>query len=253
MAKLFGVLLAIALGAYAFACAALFFSQRSFLYYPTLRTGHAPVEHLRRDGVDLVVSVRAHAGPRAVIYLGGNAEDVSQSVPLMAETFPDAAIHALHYRGYGGSTGQPTEKDLVADATSLFDQVHARHPDVTVIGRSLGSGVAIQLATRRPVSRLVLVTPYASIAELGAQHFRYLPVRWLLQDTYESRRFAPAVSIPTTVIAAGHDEVIPMASTRRLLAAFQPGIASFVVIRGAGHNDIAEHDEYAAALRESGP
>ena len=50
-----------------------------------------------------------------------------------------------------------------------------------------------------------------------------------------------------------HDEVIPMASTRRLLAAFQPGIASFVVIRGAGHNDIAEHDEYAAALRESGP
>jgi hypothetical protein len=73
-------------------------------------------------------------------------------------------------------------------------------------------------------------------------------VRYLLSDKFESWRYAPQVTVPTTLIAASHDEVIPMASTRQLLSRFQPGVAQFVVIDGAGHNTISDKPEYQAVL-----
>jgi len=209
----------------------------------------AQTMNFQRDGVDLVVSIHSDAESRAVLYFGGNGEDVSQSLPLLVGAFPHTAIYALHYRGYSGSTGKPTEENLVADGMALFDAIHEEHRDVTVIGRSLGSGIAIHVASLRPASRLVLVTPYNSILELAAERFKFLPISLLLRDKYESWQFAPRISVPTTVIAAEHDGVIPMASTQRLLAHFKTGIVSFRVIRDAGHNDISEHPEYVPALR----
>ena len=206
----------------------------------------------QRESADLAVSFHSDVGTHAVLYFGGNGEDVSQSLPLLVRAFPNTAIYALHYRGYSGSTGKPTEKNLVADGMALFDAIHKEHEDITVIGRSLGSGIAIQVASLRPASRLVLVTPYNSIAELAAERFQFLPINLLLQDKYESWQFAPRISVPTTVIAAEHDGVIPMASTRRLLAHFKAGIVSFVVIRDAEHNDISDHPEYVPAMRNAG-
>jgi pimeloyl-ACP methyl ester carboxylesterase len=194
------------------------------------------------------VSTHREPGSTAVLYFGGNGEDVSQTLPLLARAFPRAAIYALHYRGYSGSTGTPTEKHLVADGVALFGMIYQEHHDITVIGRSLGSGVAIQVASLRPASRLVLVTPYNSIAELAAQRFSYVPVKWLLTDKYESGQFAPRISVPTTIIAAQRDGVIPMASTLSLLSHFRPGVATITVIRNAGHNDISERPEYVPAL-----
>ena len=247
-------LLVIALCAYVAVCALLFLLQRSFIYHPTPASMDVAAQTMsfQREGADLVVSIHPDAGSRAVLYFGGNGEDVSQSLPLLAGTFPHTAIYALHYRGYSGSTGKPTEKNLVADGMALFDTIHEEHKDVTVIGRSLGSGIAIHVASLRPASRLVLVTPYNSILELAAERFRFLPISLLLQDKYESWQFAPRISVPTTVIAAERDGVIPMASTRRLLTHFKVGIVSFVVIRDAGHNDISDHPEYVPALRNAG-
>lgn len=247
-------LFAIALCAYVAVCALLFLLQRSFIYHPTPASANASAQTMsfQRESADLVVSIHPDARSSAVLYFGGNGEDVSQSLPLLVDAFPDTAVYALHYRGYSGSTGNATEKNLVADGIALFDAIHKEHKDVTVIGRSLGSGIAIHVASLRPASRLVLVTPYNSIVELAAERFKFLPINLLLQDKYESWRFAPRISVPTTVIAAENDRVIPMASTRRLLAHFRAGIVSFIVIRDAGHNDISDHPEYLPAMRNAG-
>jgi len=251
MQKFLGILALITVCCYLLACAALFFYQRALLYFPTAAaTVRSPlVATLDAPGARLCIAERPRAGAQAVIYFGGNAEDVSASLPLLAEAFPDHALYLPHYRGYAGSTGKPTERDLVADALLLFDQVAAAHPDVVLIGRSLGSGVAVQVASRRKVSRLVLVTPYDSIVGLAAAQYPFFPVRWLLQDKYESWRYAPAVRAPTLLIAAGSDEIIPAASTARLLAHFGAGIASLQVIDGATHNGISAAPAYLPLLR----
>ena len=199
--------------------------------------------------MDVRASVRPHEGPQALLYFGGNGEDVSQTLPELARTFPDHAIYAMHYRGYGRSGGAPSEAALQGDALALYDLVARSHARVSAIGRSLGSGIAIRVACERPVSRLVLVTPYDSIAALASAQFRWLPVRWLLQDPYESVRVAPAITVPTTLVAAEHDEVIPRANTERLLAAFAPGVATLIVIPDAGHNDLSRQPAYGLALR----
>lgn len=225
--------------------------QRSLIYFP-LPSAFASAGStltLPADGANLTVSVRPHAGPKALIYFGGNAEDVSASLPFLAGAFPDYAIYALHYRGYGGSSGKPSEQALHADALVLFDKVRVDHPIIAVVGRSLGSGVAVRLASRRPAARLVLVTPYDSFEKIASAQFPYFPVRWLLTDKFESARFAPAIRIPTLLLQAELDEVIPAASTDRLTAAFTPGVASRVIVRGATHNTISEFRQYADAMR----
>lgn len=115
---------------------------------------------LERADATLRISARPHDGPGAVVYFGGNAEDVAWTVPELAGAFPDRAIYALHYRGYGGSSGRPAEAALRDDARALFRLVHSRHPDVIVVGRSLGSSLAIQLAAEEPVTRLAMISPF---------------------------------------------------------------------------------------------
>ncbi|MET0857691.1 MAG: alpha/beta fold hydrolase [Telluria sp.] len=233
---------------YTAACVALYAFQRSLIYYPQPKSYDGPADTLILPA-DVRVTVRPHAGPKALLYFGGNAEDVSANLASFAHAFPDYAIYLLHYRGYGGSAGKPTEVALHADARALFDKVHQAHPQIALVGRSLGSGVAVRLAAERPAARLVLVTPYDSIAEIAAQQFPYFPVRWLLTDKFESARHAPAVRVPTLILRAEHDEVIPQASTERLHAGFAAGVATQVVIRGAGHNSISESAQYLDAMR----
>lgn len=233
-------------------CTALFFFQRSFIYFPQPRHDTtAPTRVLTADGERVLVTTRLRDGANAVVYFGGNGEDVSYSLPTLAEAFPDHSLYLLHYRGYGGSSGSPSESALTADATLLFDEVQKAHKNITVVGRSLGSGVAVHLASQRPVARLVLVTPYNSILELAEQQFPYFPVRWLLQDKYESWRYAKQISVPTLLLAAEHDEVIPSTSTQALQTHFPKGISTLAVVRYTGHNTISESPAYTQMLRGS--
>jgi pimeloyl-ACP methyl ester carboxylesterase len=212
-----------------------------------LRAPH--VSTLAVPGATLRVAGHPHAGREAVVYFGGNAEDVSMSLPQLHAAFPDHALYLLHYCGYGGGTGKPTEAALVADALALFDHMAVRHPDIIVIGRSLGSGVAIQVAGQRDVAKLVLITPYDSLQELAVRQFPYFPVRWLLRDKYESWRHAPNVTAPTRLIAARNDDVVPLASSERLLARFKRGVATLDVVPGAGHNTISADPAYIGLLQ----
>jgi pimeloyl-ACP methyl ester carboxylesterase len=156
MQKTLSIILLPGLTIYVAACLFLFFQQRSFIYFPppTAAIEAPKTSTMTVPGAQIKISERPRPGKQALIYLGGNAEDVSMSLPLLAETFPEHALYLLHYRGYTGSTGTPTEKALVADALQLFDRAAVDHPEVVLIGRSLGSGIALQVAALRPVHRL---------------------------------------------------------------------------------------------------
>lgn len=234
-------------------CALLFFQQRQMIYYP----GATQVEARTTDysfaheGVTLR-GWRVNPGKnRALLYFGGNAERLEASRDEFARLFPDRTVYLLAYRGYGASEGAPDQAALFGDALALYDHVSAQHPHapIAVIGRSLGSGVASYVASRRPVERLALVTPFDSLAAVGQSHYPAFPVRWLMRDRYESTRYLSLYRGPLLVLRAGRDEVIPSANTDELLASLKdkPQVIDFPQ---ADHNDISHDPRYAEALRK---
>lgn len=251
MSRLKVILLSVFFLAYVGICLALFIFQRSLIYFPQPRlTGaNTTIMTLPSESEGVLVSARQYDGPKALIYFGGNSEDVSANMPKFSAAFPDYAIYLLHYRGYGGSSGKPSEDALVADGLALFDLASSKHQEVIIIGRSLGSGVAVHVASQRPASRLVLVTPYDSLQEIAAGQFPFFPVRWLLQDKYESWKYAPAVKAPTLIIAADNDEVIPRASSELLQSRFASGLSTFEVLPNTNHNSITSSPDYVRLLK----
>lgn len=237
---------------YGLACAGLFAFQRSLLYAPQPAGVEVPSLRLPVAGAELQVSVRLLPNAPALLYFGGNAEDVSGTWAELADQFPDRSLYLMHYRGYGRSTGSPSEAALHADALALYRHVSELmggvHPDIAVMGRSLGSGVAVHLAAEQRVSHLLLVTPYDSIAAVAAAHFPWFPVKWLVRDRFDAAAFAPRIQVPTTVIIAEHDEVIPRERTDALVARFAPGVARVVIIPGASHNSVGAGEAFSQAL-----
>lgn len=250
MMKFATIFLAPLLLLYGAACAYMYFNQRAMIYFPT-PVSHAPgtqVLLLENEGVRLRIWHAGDAKQSAIIYFGGNAEDVAQNIPQFERIFPDHALYLVNYRGYGGSTGHPTEAGLFADALAIHDFVRAKHGSVAVIGRSLGSGVAMYLASVRAVDRLALVTPFDSLANVAQRHYPLLPVALLLRDKYQSVKRAAAIDTPTLILAAQHDEIIPRVHAERLAAAFPPARARMAVVPDTGHNSIGMSPFYADQL-----
>lgn len=239
----------VAVAGYLACGAGLYFAQRSFLYHPQYT--RVPADQtdfsLRRDGLTLRGWVVNPGRDRALIYFGGNGDAVQTMRGDYAAMAPDRTVYLLAYRGYGASEGEPTEQGLLGDALALYDEVRGRHSAIAVVGRSLGSGVATWVASQRPVERLVLVTPYDSIARIAQGRFPLFPVSSMMRDPYESFRYAPRVHCPVLVLAAQDDRVIPAASTARLMQSFQPSPA-YRLIEHSGHGDIVNKPEYTQAV-----
>jgi len=249
-ARVFIIMVVSAVILFAVVCGALFAFQRSLIYYPQPRSNPegSILMTLPVGTATVHVSTRPHVGPVALIYFGGNAEDVSQDIPVLADAFPDRSIYALHYPGYGGSSGSPSQKAIFAASLALSDRVHAEHQNVVVVGRSLGSTVAVWIASQRPITRIILVTPFDSLADVASEQYRFVPVRWLLRDKFESWRYAPTVEAQTRIIVAENDELVPRFSTDRLRSRFQAGLVSYIVVPKVGHNTIQDSPGYWALL-----
>jgi len=234
-------------------CAVVFFLQRRMIYFPTDARELPAGSTMSLDvgTAVLEISTRQADGDRVLIYFGGNAEDVSSTLPEFAHAFPEHSTYMMHYRGYGNSTSRPTEKALVADAIALYDAVAESAGKVILVGRSLGSGIAIRVADERPAKRLILVTPFDSILNIARRSFPYLPVRFLLLDKFQSHKYAQSVGCPTLIIIAEEDEVIPMESSLALADAFLHGMAEVRVIEGADHNSLSMFPEYMDLLQSA--
>jgi fermentation-respiration switch protein FrsA (DUF1100 family) len=187
-----------------------------------------------------------------LIYFGGNAEEVSH-VALEAAELRGVSLVLVNYRGYGRSTGQPGEQALFADALKIYDHVAALPgvdaKRIIVMGRSLGSGVATYLASRRPVAAVVLVTPYDSMAAVGRAHYPFLLVGLLLKHPFDSVQRAPGIDAPMLAVIAGADAIIPPRHAQALVKAWR-GPASSAVFPAAGHNDIGLQPAYWPAIRD---
>lgn len=233
-------------------CGWMYATQRSQMYFPTPETDHPSAEALRieSEGESLKVWAVVRPGPRALVYFGGNAEDVAGNIDEFSRLLPRHSLYFVNYRGYGGSSGRPSEQALFADALVIHDYVRTRHADVAVMGRSLGSGVAMHLASERSVSRLVLVTAFDSLVNVAKSHMAWLPAELLMRDRYESASRARAVGAPTLVVIAGNDEIIPRARSDALVASFPAGQVRTVVVRGATHNTLDLFPEYLQSVRD---
>jgi pimeloyl-ACP methyl ester carboxylesterase len=235
---------------YLIMCALLYARQRSMIYYPTHPTnsGEAKVIWLSHQGQSLKVWHIPGSSDRALIYFGGNAEDVAMNIPQFKRLFPEYSIYLHNYRGYGGSTGSISENALFSDAGALYDFVKTKHREIAVIGRSLGTGVAVFLASEEKVRRLVLVTPFDSMVNLARSYYWLVPVSLLLKDRFDSLSRVARLATPTLVLIAEHDEVIPRKRADTLVSALKPEITRVEVIKGAGHNTIGSYPQYEKVL-----
>lgn len=249
--KILFVLGLVALAIYIALCALMYLSQDRLLYFPTPDIARPGAQVLRVKRGDVTVKVwELHPIARpALLYFGGNGEDVGANLQSFERAFPDRAIYLVNYRGYGGSTGRPTEAALIGDAEAIYDQLATQHDRIVVMGRSLGTGVATALASSRPVAGLVLVTPFDSIANVGAGRYPWLPVRWLIKDPYDSAARIGKVRAPVLVLIAERDDSILRPRTDALIAAAPTGLVHTVVIPAAGHNDIETFPPYWPALQ----
>jgi uncharacterized protein len=249
MARWLGWAAGLALG-YGGICLLLLLGQRSLIYFPRPAADPSGQLELQVEGTRVLVAHRPHPGPRALIYFGGNAEDVSLTRAELAALLPDTALYLLHYRGYGGSGGSPSEAALRADARALHAHVAERHSTVTVVGRSLGTGPAVHLAATQPVQRLVLLVPFDSLAAVARGALPWLPVDLLLRDRWDAAAEAPRVRAPTTIVAAAFDPVVPTRHAEALQRAFPPGVAELVVVSNLDHNTpILDASAFRAALK----
>lgn len=230
--------------------AMLYVMQRSFIYLPTGEnpSTDVPSERLAVDGTELKLWRVGDHADHAVIYFGGNAEDVYYNADDFSEHMPDTTAYLVNYRGYGGSTGTPSEAALFADAEAVFDVLASRHKRVSVIGRSLGSGIATYLASVRPVHRVVLVTPHDSVQAIAEKQYPFYPVGLMLKDKYESVRYAQDIEAHVLLVIAERDTLIPPEHSYRLAKAFDANLVSHIELTGAGHNDLSRHTGYWSSI-----
>lgn len=181
-----------------------------------------------------------------VVYYGGNAEDVAGNLRML-DRFPSNALLFMNYRGYGGSEGRPTEGHLFDDALHILDTVTrdlgVDTDRVVLMGRSLGSGVAVHVAGKRRIRGVILVTPFDSLVSVARRHYPILPVGLLLRHRFESDALAPDIAAPSLMLLAGRDEIIPRKSSLALAERWG-GPVRTVTVEEATHNDIESFPVY---------
>ena len=174
--------------------ALMYLAQRSLMYFPeTLRTtpaqaGLPEAEEVTLDTADGERVIAWHIPPRGdqpvILYFHGNGGALRYRVDrYRALTQDGSGLVALSYRGYGGSSGRPSEAGLIEDARATYGFAAKRHPEVRLVlwGESLGTGVAVALAAEKSVTRLVLEAPFLSAVGVAASVYPFLPVRWLMK------------------------------------------------------------------------
>jgi uncharacterized protein len=230
----------------------LYIAQRSFIYFPsfTRPVAVAPNYELSNEGLLLRGWVVNAGKDNAILYFGGNGERLEYNIPQFRNIFADSTVYLLAYRGYGDSDGEPTEVGLYSDALALYDKVREEYSAISIIGRSLGSGVATYVAANREVDKIALITPFASLLDLAKRRFPIFPVDLLLTDRYLSVERVEQIESKAVIVYAVDDKVVPESSTKKLIVGFVPDYLDVVKIEGAGHNTISEYAEYNEALHQ---
>ena len=199
-----------------------------------------------------IPALRPTAAAPVVIGFGGNAWNAEEMADYLHLLYPRSEIFAFHYRGYAPSAGRPSAEALIADAPLIHDLAVARFPGrpIVAVGFSIGSGVAASLAKSRPIAGLILVTPFDSLKEVAAGHFRWLPVRLLFRHDMKAAEWLGGTKVPVAIIAAGRDTLIPAGRTESLRRAIGRPIFDRT-IPGEDHNSIYQSPEFRDSMGEA--
>lgn len=187
-----------------------------------------------------------------VLGFGGNAWNGQDVAEYLHELYPEEEVVAFHYRGYRPSTGAPSADGLIADAPLVYDVAVERvKPQRTIaVGFSIGSGIAAQLAARRHLDGLVLVTPFDSLNAVAQSMYPWLPIGPFFEHQIDAASALEKTRVPVAIVAAERDEIVPPERT----AALRTHVHKLVfdrTIAGAGHNDIYARSDFQEAMREA--
>jgi fermentation-respiration switch protein FrsA (DUF1100 family) len=245
---------------------ALFFYQPNLLYFPDIPTREIEatpeVLGLDYEPLTLITSddeqldawfVPADPARGTVLFCHGNAGNISHRLDSI-RLFHELGLSVLifDYRGYGQSTGKPTEKGTYRDADAVWQHlveqrgIPAEH--IILFGRSLGATIAANLATRQTAAGVILESAFTSVPDVAATLYPWLPVRWLSRYQYNTRKLLADIHSPVLIVHSRDDEIIPYSSGERLYAAANEP-KQFLELRG-GHNDgfMVSGDYYIKAL-----
>lgn len=236
--------------AYLAVCGVMYFNQRRLMYFPDSRRvspaelglgGVSEITLATPEGERLVAwYAKAKPGEPTLLYFHGNAGSLATRVDRVRKYVERGrGILMLAYRGFGGSTGQPSEAANIADAKLSYDYLIKNGllpEDIILYGESLGSGVAVQTAAVRPAGGLVLDAPYTSLADVAAQRYPWVPVRWLMSDSYRSDLYLSKLKLPVLVVHGDRDDTVPVEMGRKVYE-LAGGLKELAVIKGAGHSD----------------
>ena len=235
--------------------ALLFLLQRALLF-PAPRKAAALVgqgEILQVPGGTPMLWRRANGTGPVVVHFHGNGEQIASEAWLGEELARvGVSFVAVEYPGYPGAAGGPSEEGIVAAAEKALQHLTTTMgvpPERVVLsGQSLGTGVAVALASRGWGTRTVLLSPYTSLPAVAASGIlRLFPVRLLMRDRFDSEALAPGIRHPVLVLHGDRDEVIPFKLGKALAERFPR--ARLIRIEGAGHNDLWEHEPTASEYR----
>lgn len=237
---------------YGWFCYVIYSDQRDMLYFPVAEAKSALASEftLENDGERLKIWYREGSNGKAILYFGGNSENVVGNIGNLRTAFPDHSLYLMNYRGFGGSTGAPSERGLLSDAIALFDRAAETNSQISVIGRSLGSDVAAHVASERPVDRLVLVTPFDSIENVVKDRFVIFPISMLLADKYDTLSRVASINSSVLAILAEDDAVVPYERSIALVSAFPEDQLQTYIVRGTDHDSIGLSPEYLTLLWE---
>jgi fermentation-respiration switch protein FrsA (DUF1100 family) len=245
------IIITLALLVYASMCAYLYFNQRNIIYHPQTRIKEPATYELKdvktitlRTSDNIIVEAwykRPKKDQLVMVYLHGNTGNISdRSAKLKIFLKKDIGMIAVSYPGYGHSEGKPSEEGLYNAARAsikyLIDNEDVKLENIYIYGESLGTGVAVQMATEFKVRALVLEAAYTSMIDLAAKKYPYMPVKLLLKDKFESIKKIGNVHMPLLMFHGYKDDVVPIEEAQELLEASNIPNSSYY-FESVGHSD----------------
>ena len=241
----------------------LYFKQGSFIFFPTgirkskellLKQFSEFEVNINHDGFNLhgwFMNREISPEHPLIIYYGGNAEEVSNNL-FDLEKYEKESLLFMNYRGYGKSTGNPSQANIFSDALFIFDHFSDTYSipstNIILMGRSLGTAVATYVAKLRNIKAVILISPFDSLVNIAKEHYPVIPVKLLLKHPFESVQIAQGITSPMITIIAGQDRII---SNERSVALVEHwgGESNYVIIKDAGHNTISIYPQYWDTLK----
>lgn len=247
--------------AYFLICLYLYYFQEKQIFFPPSKSNvveDIPTKNKISLEVNSVVINGIYSGrlvknQSVIVYFGGNAEDVFYNYSDFTNELNSQFV-AFNYRGFAGNAGDPTIADILLDMekilTKLINEFSLDRKNIFLMGRSLGAGIAVQVAKDGRYAGMILISPFDSMVNIAKRYFKWLPVSIMLKHPLDSLSIAKKSSMPVLILAAQHDQIIPISYSQALFDAWLTKNKTINIINNTDHNNIQSGEHYYYAINK---